>query len=57
MRLKLAGAKWLPQTAQAILNLRLLRLVGGWEDFWAGPDITQRLGHAFAGRSEQKAAA
>lgn len=57
MRLKLAGAKWLAATAQAILNLRLLRLVGGWDDFWAGPDITQRLGHAFGAQSEQKAAA
>lgn len=57
MRLKLAGAKWLPETALAILNLRLMQLAGRWEDFWTGPEITQRLGHAFAGQSEQKAAA
>lgn len=57
MRLKLAGAKWLPETALAILNLRLLQLAGGWHDFWSEPETTQRLAHAFAGRSEQKAAA
>ena len=57
MRLKLAGAKWLPETALAILNLRLLQLACGWDDFWGRPETTQRLAHAFAAQSEQKAAA
>ncbi len=57
MRLKLAGAKWLPETALAILNLRLMNLAGRWDGFWNGPELTQRLGHAFAGPSEQNVAA
>jgi hypothetical protein len=47
MRLKLAGARWLAEHALAILNLRLMRLVGGWDHFWNGPGTTQRLVAAF----------
>ena len=50
MRLKLAGAKWLANNALAILNLRLVRLAGRWEDFWNAPGTTQRLMHAFEPR-------
>lgn len=33
-RLKLAGAWWTPENAQAMLNLRVARANGGWERYW-----------------------
>lgn len=47
MRLKLAGARWLPETAQAIVNLRMLDLVGRWDEFWSHEGLTDLLRQAF----------
>lgn len=33
-RLKLPGAWWTPQNAQAMLNLRVTRANGGWNQYW-----------------------
>ena len=44
----LAGARWLPATAQAIVNLRLLALVDRWDEFWRHDGLTDRLRTAFA---------
>ena len=44
-RLKLAGLRCLKQTAQAVFNMRLLRLSGRWDEFWAQPRFGQRLAH------------
>jgi hypothetical protein len=47
MRLKLAGARWLPNTAQAIVNLRMLDLVGRWDEFWKHDGLPGLLQTAF----------
>lgn len=47
MRLKLAGARWLPENALAIMNARMMTLAGRWTEFWESPDLTQRLQAAF----------
>ncbi len=47
MRLKLAGARWLPENAIAIMNARMMMLADRWTDFWDGPGLTQRLQAAF----------
>lgn len=47
-RLKLPGARWSAETAQAILDLRMLALVGRWEDFWERPEQGGELDVAFA---------
>lgn len=46
-RLKIPGARWTVTTSHAILNLRLLELVGKTERFWSQPDITERIEAAF----------
>ncbi|MFZ4537043.1 hypothetical protein [Propionivibrio sp.] len=33
-RLKLSGAWWKPENAQAMLNLRVTRANGGWNRYW-----------------------
>jgi hypothetical protein len=33
-RLKLSGAWWKPENAQAMLNLRVTRENGGWNQYW-----------------------
>ena len=33
-RLKIAGAWWKPQTAEWMLNLRVLRANDDWDDYW-----------------------
>ena len=33
-RLKLPGAWWTPENAQAMLNLRVTRANGGWDRYW-----------------------
>lgn len=43
VRLKLAGCRWTPEVAQAILNLRMLTLSGRWQEFWAQPDLAAGL--------------
>jgi hypothetical protein len=50
-RLKLPGFKCLPETGQAIFNLRMMALVGRWDEFWAQADITDQIVNAFANRA------
>ena len=47
LRLKRPGAKWCVETAQAVLNLRMLKLSGRWDDFWTRPDLLDRLNREF----------
>jgi hypothetical protein len=47
MRLKLAGARWLPETAIAILGLRMMLLAERWDDFWHRAGATSHLVTAF----------
>jgi len=51
LRIKRPGPGWLPETAQAVFNLRMLSLVGRWDEFWNQPDLTDRLVSAFQARS------
>ena len=46
-RLKLPGATWVPETAQAILNLRLLHATGKDKEFWADKSATNDVAAAF----------
>lgn len=54
MRLKIAGIRCLPETSQAVFNLRMLRLCGRWDEFWGQPKLTSRLLGAFAARSDKR---
>jgi len=47
LRMKRPGPGWLPETAQAIFNLRMLALVGRWDEFWNQPDLEHHLSEAF----------
>jgi hypothetical protein len=47
MRLKVAGIRCLPETSQAVFNLRMLRLCGRWDEFWRQPGLTSCLIGAF----------
>lgn len=47
VRLKIPGGSWLPETAQAIFNLRMMALVDKWDDFWCQPGITEKLVKTF----------
>lgn len=47
-RLKLPGAKWLARTMQALLDLRMLALVGRWDEFWSRPQLREELCRSFA---------
>lgn len=47
-RLKVAGIRCLPETSQAIFNLRMLRLCGRWDEFWHQDAISSVLVEAFA---------
>jgi len=55
LRIKRPGPGWLPETAQAVFNLRMLALVGRWDEFWSQPDLTDRLVTAFQADSERGA--
>ena len=46
LRLKLPGARWRPEVAQALLNLRCLGLAGRWDEFWSHDDLPQLLNSA-----------
>jgi len=46
-RLKIPGATWTPEMAQAMLNLRLLHAVGRVDEFWADPTTPNRISQAF----------
>jgi len=50
-RLKVAGIRCLPETSQAVFNLRMLRLCGRWDEFWRHDDISALLVDAFASRT------
>lgn len=54
-RIKLPGARWLPETSAAIFALRMMRLAGRWEEFWSRPDLRQHLQEAFS-KAEAEAA-
>lgn len=57
-RLKLAGARWLEETSQAIFNFRMLRLVGNWDAFWGCPSFSDALAVALVNKADaQKKAA
>ena len=47
-RLKLPGAKWLPESSQAIFNVRMLYLCGRWDEFWKQKDLYPQLVRAFS---------
>ncbi len=47
-RLKLAGARWLEQTSEAIFNFRMLRLAGNWDAFWSRPTFSADFAAALA---------
>ncbi len=49
-RLKVAGIRCLPETSQAVFNLRMLRLCGRWDEFWGQPDLTPLLVEGFVAR-------
>ena len=38
-RLKRAGARWLPETMEAMFRLRMLEIVGRWNEWWSQPDF------------------
>jgi hypothetical protein len=47
LRLKLPGARWLEETSQGVLQLRMLELSGRWDEFWKRPDLPEHLVLAF----------
>ncbi len=51
MRCKLAGAKWLPETAIAVIRMRLMLIADRWDDFWSRADLTPSLVQAFAAKA------
>lgn len=51
LRIKRPGPGWLPETAQAVFNLRMLALVGRWDEFWNQQALTDRLVTAFQAAS------
>jgi len=55
-RLKRPGARWLPRTSQAILNLRMMDLAGRWDEFWDHPDLPARLAPELANTNSLRAA-
>jgi len=48
LRLKLPGARWTKENAQAIFNLRMLARVDRWKEYWAQPNLSQHLLGAFS---------
>jgi len=48
VRLKVAGARWMEKTSQAVFSWRMLKLVGKWEDFWSQPKIAKRIADGIA---------
>ena len=47
IRIKRPGPGWLKETSQAVFNLRMLDIVGRWDEFWGQQGLTQILGRAF----------
>ena len=52
MRLKLAGARWLPENALAVMNARMMMLADRWTGFWEQQGLTQQLQAAFGVQGE-----
>ncbi len=52
IRLKLPGFKSLPETSQAIFNLRMLELNGRWGEFFQQPDFYDQLVEVFSTNPE-----
>lgn len=52
IRLKLPGFKSLPETSQAIFNLRMLELNGRWDEFFQQPDFYDQLIKVFSTKPE-----
>ena len=46
-RIKLPGAAWTPDMAQAILNLRMVSVIGNQERFWNDDQIMHELGQTW----------
>jgi hypothetical protein len=42
-RLKRSGITCLPETAQALFDWRMLKLVGRWDEFWRQPNIGTKI--------------
>jgi hypothetical protein len=42
-RLKRSGIICLPETAQALFDWRMLKLVGRWDEFWRQPNIGTKI--------------
>lgn len=53
VRLKLPGLKSLPETSQAIFNLRMLDLNGRWDEFFEQEDFYDQLVDVFSTKPEQ----
>ena len=49
-RTKVPGVVWTPQNCLGVVKLRLLQLVGRWDEFWAQPDLVHHLHDAFSYR-------
>jgi hypothetical protein len=47
VRLKRPGIKCLPETAQAILDWRMLKIVGRWDEFWSQPNIGELIANCW----------
>ena len=52
IRLKLPGLKSLPETSQAIFNLRMLDICGRWDEFWQQPGFYDQLVEVFSTKPE-----
>lgn len=48
LRLKRSGCRWLPETAIAILNLRLLQAVSRWDEYWEHDGLLEEVREAMA---------
>lgn len=46
-RLKLPGARWLPETSARVFAMRMMALADRWDEFWSQPDLGTRLAEAF----------
>ncbi len=52
LRLKVSGARWRTDTAQALMNLRMLEIGGRWSEFWRHDGLADVLAAAFTPASE-----
>ncbi len=43
LRIKVAGARWMAETSQAVFNFRMMRMAGRWDAFWSQPELPQNL--------------